>query len=455
MGPPSGALLRSGFAFGGLLADITQGPEPFEVDAPMSRDERFMLEALRESMRSVGHASPNPAVGCVVVKNGVIIARGRTHPPGGPHAERDAMSALSSAASGPESQTAPAEQAPQLTWPEGSEVYVTLEPCSFFGRTPPCTELFEGARNVRVVVGCIDPNPRVSGSGLRVLQAHGLEVVSGVLAPEIAATLMAFTRDMMQARSGGNGLGGQRPFVGLKWAQSIDGKMADTDGLSQWLTGSKAARYSHWLRQKYDAVAVGWNTFVQDRPRLTVRELPSGMVPRHPVRVVFDPQARFAALAPDEGMRLFRSETEPPPPQERTERGQPRWLVFESSDAASAVDYDAGLGVLRVSCPARQEVSWLQQCLAWLVSREAEVLLGRPIQSLMVEGGPRLHGQFYEQGLFDVMHGWIAPLWLGQSRYAWLHESSKALHDAERMHLLQAQPLGNDVLCEWVPLERP
>jgi riboflavin biosynthesis pyrimidine reductase len=83
------------------------------------------------------------------------------------------------------------------------------------------------------------------------------------------------------------------------------------------------------------------------------------------------------------------------------------------------------------------------------------VLLGRPIQSLMVEGGPRLHGQFYEQGLFDVMHGWIAPLWLGQSRYAWLHESSKALHDAERMHLLQAQPLGNDVLCEWVPLERP
>ena len=455
---PRGAHLRPGFGMGGYLPDIL--PSHHWRLSSLDRDQTFMLEAMRESMRAFGRTSPNPAVGCVVVKADRIVARGFTSPPGGPHAERQAHQAL--------------ELAPNLRedlqnnggWPEGADVYVTLEPCSFHGRTPACTDLFQGARNLRVVVGCRDPHPRVAGEGLRLLGSYGLHLELGVLGNEIAATLLPFTRDVISADGKVSEGQSDRPFVALKWAQSIDGAMADHAGKSQWLTGALAGRYTHWLRQKYDALAVGWSTLVADRPLLNVRQVPAGCEPRHPVRVVFDPRDRMSSLSASERVDMFARGG-------GAASGGGTWVVFGARTVpllkdASTPSEDGltddleltylgdslGTRILWLKVPGDHEHgTWLKDCLAWLASAQGEACLDRRIQSLMVEGGPRLQGIFWSAGLCDALHGWVSPLLLGHSAYTWLGRHQTDLIDARRLRLIQALPVGDDVLCEWVAQE--
>jgi diaminohydroxyphosphoribosylaminopyrimidine deaminase/5-amino-6-(5-phosphoribosylamino)uracil reductase len=428
--------LRSGFAFGGWLPSLVGSAH--EPPPLLTRDERFMSMAVTESLKAVGYASPNPAVGCVVVKDDAVVARGHTQKPGGAHAERMAYGALGG-------------------WPQGCEVFVTLEPCSFFGRTPPCTDLFLNAQNVRVVVGCLDPNPRVAGAGVQLLERVGLTTTVGVLRNEVTATLLPFFYAMGQRPWAPNPEAFERslrPFVGLKWAQSLDGAMADQTGRSQWLTGSTAARYSHWLRQKYDAVAVGWGTLVADKPRLNVRHVPEGCVARDPLRVVLDPKNHMAQVDPTNFPTLFQSEGGP-------------WLVLswdasrQASEEPSAelVQVPAAGGadvptLAWVQLPGADEGLWLKSCLAWLASQGHKDLGSqfgdREIQSLMVEGGPSLHGLFWRHGLCDILHGWLSPLMLGQSPFRWLPDEPVALAEAPRATLLQSHSLGQDVLCEWL-----
>jgi len=227
-------------------------------------DRRFMRLALRLARRGLGRTSPNPAVGAVVVAGGVVVGRGFHRRAGLPHAEVEALRAAGVRA-------------------RGATVYVTLEPCAHHGRTPPCTEALVAAGVGRVVVGTDDPNPRVPGDGTGRLRAAGIEVVRGVLADECAALIAPFRKHVT------SGL----PWVTLKLAASLDGRIATVTGDARWITGEDSRRYAHRLRAEHDAILVGAETVRRDDPELTCR-IRGG---RNPLRVVLDGRLRVPAQA--------------------------------------------------------------------------------------------------------------------------------------------------------------
>jgi diaminohydroxyphosphoribosylaminopyrimidine deaminase/5-amino-6-(5-phosphoribosylamino)uracil reductase len=440
-------MLKRDFGFGGYIPDILSIPA---VSLPLIDDATGMALALRQSMLAVGASAPNPAVGCVVVKNGQILAQGHTQEPGGNHAEVEAFEDL--------------KRKGFEGWPDGATVYVTLEPCSHFGRTPPCAELFLDAKNVRVVIGCKDPNPRVSGAGIAKLRSFGLNVECGVMEAEIAFTLLPFFHAMHALTSTAEQTLA-RPFIGLKWAQSIDGKRADHHARSQWLTGTQTQYYSHWLRQKYDAIAVGFETLKRDQPSLTVRSLGPKVLPKHPLRICLDPRGHFLKLDNSEQQRILQHST--------TGSNKEPWVVFcgsvsgtvELRDEARKGTAAAEPEDTRVECRSIAGAQifsfrdtlphpdglqeFLLRTLNYVSSSQFEKLCGRSIQSLMIEGGPTMHQQFLRSGLFDICHGLIAPLFLGSSAYSMLKSQSVNLEDANRLQLMQSFGSGEDVVCEW------
>ena len=256
-------------------------PDTLPIDA------RFMRLALREARRGLGHTSPNPAVGALIVRGGRVLARGYHHAAGQPHAEIEAIRALKN----------PAQA-------RGATIYVTLEPCSTHGRTGPCTEAIRQAGLRRVVVGATDPNPAHAGRGLRLLSAAGIEVTSGVLADECTRLNRAFNRWIV------TGL----PWIIAKAALTLDGRLTRPPGEDRWLSGPLARAHAHRQRAQVDAILIGAGTLRADNPRLTVRGLPAtGPAPRQPWRVVL---TRHGHLPPE--ARLF------------TDEWQDRTLVFEN-----------------------------------------------------------------------------------------------------------------------------
>src|SRR3954463_10073202 len=227
-----------------------------------------MLEALAEAERGRGRTHPNPIVGALVVSRGRVIARGHHQRAGGPHAEVVALEKAGSRA-------------------RGATLYVTLEPCNHHGRTPPCTDAILASGVRRVVVGSIDPNPLVHGRGIRRMRAEGLEVALGVLRAECDRANEQWFKFITR----------KLPWVALKAAVTLDGKLATRSGDSRWVTGPVARGRVHELRDRLDAVLVGIGTALADDPRLTAR----GPGQRDPVRIVVDPLGR---LPP--GSRLLR-----------------------------------------------------------------------------------------------------------------------------------------------------
>ncbi len=219
------------------------------------KDHAFMAMALRLASRGLGRVAPNPAVGCLLVKNGHIIARGWTQPGGRPHAEQVALERV-------------AEDA------RGATAYVTLEPCAHYGRTPPCAKALIRAGVARVVVALEDPDPRTAGKGLAALTAAGLETRVGVLADKAERLNRGFLLKVCE----------NRPLVSLKIAQSLDGRIASATGHSQWITGEDARGHGHLLRARHDAILIGSGTYYADHPRLDCR-LP-GLSDRTPQRVL-------------------------------------------------------------------------------------------------------------------------------------------------------------------------
>ncbi|MBR4416149.1 MAG: bifunctional diaminohydroxyphosphoribosylaminopyrimidine deaminase/5-amino-6-(5-phosphoribosylamino)uracil reductase RibD, partial [Victivallales bacterium] len=222
----------------------------------MTNDESYMKEALKEARKGWGLTSPNPMVGAVVVRDGVIVGRGYHHGAGLPHAEPNALA-----------------DASEKT--VGATLYVTLEPCCTFGRTPPCTEAIKKARIRRVVVGCTDCNPKHAGRGLTILKEVGIDVVSGVCEKECLELNAAFFWWISTGR----------PYVRLKMAMTLDGKIATAGGDSKWITGPSSRRYVQKLRRGSDAIMVGGETVRKDDPELIVRE-PKGWK-RQPARIVW------------------------------------------------------------------------------------------------------------------------------------------------------------------------
>jgi len=238
-------------------------------------DRRFMALALGLARRGVGNVAPNPAVGCVIVQGSTIVGRGWTQPGGRPHAEARAIAQAGAAAA-------------------GSTAYVTLEPCAHHGATPPCASALIAAGVSRVISAATDPDPRVSGRGHAMLRAAGIEVVEGVLGAEARALNAGFFSRVTTGR----------PWLTLKLALTLDGRIATASGVSRWITGPEARRAVHLMRAQHDAVMVGIGTALADDPGLTVRDL--GIV-RQPVRIVVDSKLR---LRPDSA--LVRTSAEVP-----------------------------------------------------------------------------------------------------------------------------------------------
>jgi diaminohydroxyphosphoribosylaminopyrimidine deaminase/5-amino-6-(5-phosphoribosylamino)uracil reductase len=329
----------------------------------MSVDDRsFMDEALVLAARVLGRTAPNPAVGAVVVQSGEIVGRGATRPSGGPHAEVVALDEAGAAA-------------------RGATLYVTLEPCCHFGRTPPCTDAIVAAGIARCVVAVADPFPLVNGGGIAQLRDAGIAVDLGLLAQE-AEDLNAgfFTR----VRTG-------RPLVTAKYAMTLDGRIATRTGQSRWITGEEARLATHQIRDRVDAIMVGAGTVAADDPALTTRlsdELSGDAGPHHPLRIVVDGRGSSPLTA-----RVF----DPALPG--------RTLVATTTAAASAWrDALAERGVELEICGDGPVIE-----LSLLIER----LGRRGTTTLLVEGGSQLHGAFFDAGLVDRVAAFVAPAIVG------------------------------------------
>jgi diaminohydroxyphosphoribosylaminopyrimidine deaminase/5-amino-6-(5-phosphoribosylamino)uracil reductase len=357
-------------------------------------DEVCMRRALELAERGRGLTSPNPMVGAVIARDGAVLAEGFHRRAGEDHAEIEALAAAGERA-------------------RGATLYVTLEPCAHFGRTPPCAPRVVAAGVRRVVAAVVDPDPRVAGQGLGLLREGGVEVTLGVLQREAERQNRAF---LTSVRLG-------RPHVILKAAMTLDGKVADRHGASQWITGEAARAEAHRLRSEVDAILVGVGTVLADDPALTVRREPPW--PREPYRVVLDSRGR----TPAEG-RILRGPT------------AARTLVVVSADApADPVDRleRAGATVLRVAC--RGGRLDLEAVLRELHRRE--------VRALLVEGGPEVHGAFLEAGLVDRVAIFLAPLLLGgRAAPSAVGGGGRALREALALDDLSVRALGPDLLVE-------
>jgi diaminohydroxyphosphoribosylaminopyrimidine deaminase/5-amino-6-(5-phosphoribosylamino)uracil reductase len=226
----------------------------------------YMRAALGLARRGLGSVAPNPAVGCILVRDGVVVGRGWTQQGGRPHAETEALRRAGASA-------------------RGATAYVTLEPCAHRGQTPPCAEALIAAGIARCVIAIEDPDPRVAGRGLDMLRGAGIAVATGLLAPEAEALNAGFLK---RVRTG-------RPLVLLKLASSLDGRIATSTGESRWITGEAARRMGHLLRRRCDAVMVGSGTLLADDPELTVRL--AGLDGAPPWRIVVDGRLRTPLAA--------------------------------------------------------------------------------------------------------------------------------------------------------------
>jgi diaminohydroxyphosphoribosylaminopyrimidine deaminase / 5-amino-6-(5-phosphoribosylamino)uracil reductase len=330
-----------------------------------SLDERYMRLALRLAAKGLGKTSPNPVVGSVLVRDGKILATGWHKRAGHPHAEIEALSALSN---------------PELA--AGATLYVTLEPCSTHGRTPPCTDAIVAAKIGRVVVGSIDVNPKHQGRGIEQLKDAGIAVTIGVLEAECALLNAGFNKWVTAGI----------PWVIAKVARSIDGYATRPPGEPPWLSNNRSLRLVHRLRATVDAILVGAGTVRQDDPRLTVRPMTGGL---QPWRVV-----------------VTRSGNLPPGAKLLTDENRERTIIYRDT-AWSDLLKDLGIkGVTR----------------------------------LLVEGGGDVLGQFRDQNLIDEVWCFITPLLTSGDKPSFGGTGVERPEEATRLHRIRYQRLGDDVL---------
>lgn len=321
--------------------------------------ERFMRRALALAKQAEGFTSPNPMVGAVVVQNGRIVGEGYHHYAGGAHAEVMALADAGEAA-------------------RGATVYVSLEPCNHFGRTPPCTQALIDAEVAAVYYAVADPNPRAKG-GHQTLEAAGIATSVGLCEAEARHLNRFFLRHVQHGC----------PYIIAKFAASLDGKIATRTGHSQWITGPDARQTGHGLRQAVDAILVGADTVVLDNPQLTTR-LPNGK-PSHPLRVVLDSQGRVPLDA-----HLF-------------DPNLPGQTLVATTSAMSNEKRDAleARGVWVWEMPVAKNGRSVN--LPALLSKLGE----HNIQSVLVEGGGTVLGSFFDEGLVHEAWAFVAPMIIG------------------------------------------
>jgi len=357
-------------------------------------DARFMERALELADSARGLTSPNPLVGAVVVRDGLVAGEGYHAQAGTAHAERLALAVAGLQA-------------------RGATLYVTLEPCVHQGRTPPCVSAVVEAGIRRVVVAVLDPNPRVSGGGVAALRQAGIAVSVGCREADARRLNRPFFTWITE----------RRPFVTLKAAMSLDGKIAGWDRSSRWITGEAARGAGHRLRSESDAIAVGIGTLLADDPELTVRLEPAW--PREPHRVVVDSRARTPCSA-----RVLSA-------------GSPGRTLIAVTEAAPSENVEAlaARGAQVVRLPARDERVDLAALAAELARRD--------VTALLLEGGGELNAAFLEAGLVDRVVVFVAPLLLGgRSAPTPLEGPGRGLKEAFRLTAMTVRREGEDLVIE-------
>ncbi len=317
-------------------------------------DQSHMRAALALARRGLGETAPNPSVGCVIVKNGLVIGRGRTAVGGRPHAETEALRAAGAAA-------------------RGGTAYVTLEPCAHTGNTPPCADALIAAGIARVVIAAPDPNPKVNGQGVQRLRAAGIEVTEHVLRAQGEAVISGFLSVLTQGR----------PLLRLKLATTLDGKIATRTKESQWLTGSIARRVAHAMRGRHDAVLAGVGTVLSDDPELTCRI--EGFRTAPLVRIIVDSHLRTPLMS-----KLVR-----------TASTAPLWLLHRDGADAARKTALAGAGARLFELPGSSAgVDLLAACQA---------LAKAGLTRILAEGGGTLAAALLRAQLVDRLAWFHAP----------------------------------------------
>lgn len=362
-------------------------------------DEEYMQQALALAVKAEGDTSPNPMVGCVIVDDeGNIVGEGYHHKAGEPHAEVNALA-----------------EAKYLA--KGATAYVTLEPCAHYGRTGPCCVALARAGIKKVVVACTDPNPKVAGQGIEYLRLQGVEVVTGVCEKEALRLNERFFTWITK----------ERPFITLKYAMTLDGKIATANADSKWITGEAARTFAHRLRRQHDAVLVGIGTVLADDPELTTRMVQG----KNPVRVVLDTKLRISLMAtvlnPAAETIIFTG-------------------MEADEDKANALDALPNVEVVRLSA----EEGKLP------IAKVVAALAERGITSLLVEGGSSVHGAFYDAGLADRVYAFVAPKIIGgkNALTAVGGEGSEFVAEGWLLEEVEVQKLGTDIMVTGLVPER-
>jgi diaminohydroxyphosphoribosylaminopyrimidine deaminase / 5-amino-6-(5-phosphoribosylamino)uracil reductase len=350
----------------------------------------FMRLAIEEAKKGIGRTTPNPAVGAVLVRNGQVVATGHHVKAGCDHAEVAALRVIDFDGT-------------------GCELFTTLEPCNHTGRTGPCTEAIIKSGVKRVIVGALDPNPKVSGGGVERLREAGVEMVVGVLEAECTALNEAYNFSIVHGR----------PYVVLKAAMSLDGRVATRSGQSKWITSEAARTESRRLRDRLDVILVGAQTVIDDDPELTCRFEGA----RDPVRVVLDSTLRIPERA-----RVVSTAKEI------------RTLIATTLDAdpkkAKKLE-KRGVELVRVKRTKQGRVD---------PERLLEALFERELAGVLVEGGPSVHGAFLDAGLVEKVILFIAPIVIGgeSAKSAFAGRGAGKLSDALHLERVSITPVGLD-----------
>ncbi|MGY8671861.1 MAG: bifunctional diaminohydroxyphosphoribosylaminopyrimidine deaminase/5-amino-6-(5-phosphoribosylamino)uracil reductase RibD [Verrucomicrobiia bacterium] len=364
----------------------------------IANDEFWMSKALALARKGIGRVSPNPAVGAVIVQAGQEIGSGWHHRAGGPHAEVEAIR--------------DADTRENST--RGATIYITLEPCSTHGRTPPCTEAILAAGIRRVVCGTTDPNPKHAGRGLELLRERGIRVTHTVLQQAAVGLNLAFNHWITT----------QRPLVTIKAAMTLDGRIATAQGESKWITGAAAGREAMKLRWHADAMLVGINTLIADDPALTCRDSRGGdTIRKHIRRIVLDTHARTPLRA-----KVVNDEN----------RGDTLIVVSKDAPARRIAGLEKHVEVWRAPL-LKGRIS-----LRWLLNR-----LGRiDITHLLVEGGGEVNGAFIDQKLAHQIAFFYAPMLLGgtKSKPGIAGRGAEKLTDLQKLNDVKWRRLGDDLM---------
>jgi len=347
--------------------------------------EKYMRRAIELALKGEGFVNPNPLVGAVIVKDSRIIGEGYHQRYGEPHAEVNAFKNATEDVN-------------------GSTIFVTLEPCSHFGKQPPCAAAIIEKGIKKVVIGLLDPNPLVSGKGIKMLEEAGIEVEVNFLADEIRRVNEIFLKYITT----------RRPFVAMKYAMTLDGKLATKDFDSKWITNEDARKHVHKLRNRYASILVGVNTIIKDDAKLNVR---LDYETYQPIRIVIDPELNIP-------LKSYVV---------KTAKQQQTWVVSKK--------YDETLENLGVRIIQMDEIN-LEELL--------NILGKEGIDSVFIEGGAYTHGTFLDQGLVDKVYAYIAPKLIGGKNALTpvSGEGVSLMKDAFELEDIKFQFFGDNILVE-------